>query len=60
MGKFIIPEVVNCTRCGGQHSMIDAVPFKKQPTDIVIDGLEITHYAICPSTKDPILVSVTK
>lgn len=48
-GGFEI-EVENCARCDGEHSSLETKPLNNPPN-------EYTHYAICPSTKQPILVA---
>lgn len=47
--------VSGCARCGGNHEDLVAKPFTKP----VYDNehlLSATHFAMCPTTEEPILV----
>lgn len=46
-------SIENCARCGGDHEDLTARDFKNKPN---YAGVEHRAYAICPATKDPILI----
>jgi hypothetical protein len=41
----------NCARCGGRHEGLSFEPLDRPHGDL-------THFAMCPTTKQPILMSV--
>ena len=45
--------VVNCARCGGLHDAVIFIPFRNPAGDS-------THWAMCPSTDEPILFHVKR
>lgn len=51
-GNRIEAGVVNCARCGGLHDGVVFVPFNRPPD-------EISHWAPCPKTGEPILFRIT-
>ncbi len=50
---MVITGIKGCVRCGGNHKPLNAKRFRKPHKGY-------TFWATCPSTKDPILVKVTK
>lgn len=46
-------SIKNCARCKGDHEYIWWKPFF-----INEDGLDATHWALCPNTGEPILMLV--
>jgi hypothetical protein len=50
--QVVIPAIRGCVRCGGEHLHVLAQLFAQPP-----DGA--THWATCPVTGDPILITVT-
>lgn len=55
-----IRNIRNCPRCGGEHHELVAnkmqIPFAPPEAG----GLAWTHWAVCPTNGDPILVMVVK
>jgi hypothetical protein len=49
----ITTDVKNCARCGGAHNALEFAPLSNPPDDI-------THWALCPTTQEPILLTVTE
>lgn len=47
--------IINCARCGETHAKIQLKKFQSPPGG-VLKGL--THWALCPKTKEPILIEV--
>jgi len=47
--------VNGCARCGGTHEALAFRPFRRPPFAI---ESTISHFAACPSTEEPILLSV--
>lgn len=52
--KIVVP-VVNCARCGKNHDPMCFLKFKR-PVQLPAG---VTHWASCPTTGEPILLSVT-
>jgi len=53
----VFVNVITCPRCGDhQHSKLKFETFIKTPITAP-DGSVFTHYAICPITGEPILMS---
>jgi hypothetical protein len=50
-----VVKVHGCARCGGEHE-IEFSPFLKSP--IVADGETLTHFAMCPTLNEPILMRI--
>ena len=48
-------NVRGCARCGGEHPEL---PFKKFERPVFIDDMEITLWAMCPVTEEPILMAI--
>ena len=46
-------EIRNCARCGGDHDGVEFKEFTIPPDDI-----EYTHYGLCPSNGEPILLAI--
>jgi len=46
--------VSDCARCDGVHALLDWKPFGSPP---VFDDVTVTHWAACPTTGDPILLT---
>lgn len=51
----IITDITNCGRCGKDHK---ALEFKRLTNWIDIDGRLFTHFAICPTNSEPIIMEV--
>ena len=54
--KSIVIQVRNCARCGGEH-VITFVPFNN-PCYIKDTDVVFTHWGICPTNYEPILLLV--
>ncbi len=46
--------VSECARCDGTHALLNWKPFAVPP---VLDEVTVTHWAACPTTRDPILLT---
>jgi hypothetical protein len=46
--------VSECARCDGVHALLDWKAFAVTP---VFDDITVTHWAACPTTGDPILLT---
>ena len=46
--------VSECARCDGTRALLDWKPFHIPP---VFDEVTVTHWAACPTTRDPILLT---
>ena len=46
--------VTECARCDGVHALLDWKAFAVTP---VFDDITVTHWAACPTTGDPILLT---
>lgn len=57
-------NIIHCARCGENHDGLDFLPFTEpveyDPVSKVILHCEIqfTHWALCPTTGEPILMQV--
>ena len=50
-------SVENCIRCGGSHTDVRVHQFARPPKrHLSMRGNEITSWAACPTTGDPILL----
>jgi hypothetical protein len=49
---MMVSLVKNCARCGGMHANVLFKSFGKRPG-------KYTHFAICPTTQEPILMIAT-
>lgn len=47
----LIPLIINCSRCGENHTNLTFEPFRRPPGGF-------THFAPCPTTHEPILMKV--
>lgn len=56
MGKEnnTIINIIECARCGENHIELEFFKFNKKPTKF-----NYTHWALCPSTGEPILNTIT-
>ena len=48
---MIFPYLSSCPRCGKRHKNLKFKVFTKMP-----DAAPLTHWALCPRTKQPILM----
>ena len=46
-----VPDVIHCVRCGDDHKDVVFAPFLRPAG-------ELTHWAKCPNTGEPILMKV--
>lgn len=46
----------SCARCGGDHNNL---VFAKFTRSLEVDGHDFTHWCMCPSVAQPILMEVT-
>jgi hypothetical protein len=51
--RVLVTNVKGCARCGGDHPRRLLLAFTRPPADA-------THYTICPTTEEPILVLVSQ
>ncbi len=49
---MVIQEVQQCSRCGGNHDALEMKEFSGEQNP------HYTHFSICPTTNEPILVKV--
>ncbi len=54
MTSKILVNVVQCPRCNGCHDRLRFVAFKNA---IETAFPEFTHWSVCPTTNEPVLVS---
>jgi hypothetical protein len=47
----VATNITNCARCGKNHATVQAFAFVNPPP-------RFTHWATCPTTADPILITV--
>lgn len=52
----LVSPLNGCARCGNDHSHIE---FVRMTRPLVLDGSELTHWATCPETGEPILMRFT-
>jgi hypothetical protein len=45
-------NILGCARCGGEH----LVRFKPFRNPIELGGATLTHWGLCPTTREPILM----
>jgi len=45
-------SINGCARCGKNHNYLEIKKFKKNPVR------NNTHFAVCPNTKEPILIKI--
>lgn len=50
LAHAIKTDLLDCTRCGGPHGQMIFKPLTNPP------DAETTHFAICPTTQQPILM----
>jgi len=48
-------DIHGCGRCRGNHRDMEFVPFKLSP-----DLTPFTHWALCPTTNEPLLLYFTE
>jgi hypothetical protein len=53
--KSILVIVKSCARCGEDHTYLE---FKLFTEPMVIAEITFTHWAVCPVTKEPILMRI--
>lgn len=49
-------SIINCARCKGAHEKLE---FKKFRNPIEVETHVFTHWALCPTTEEPIVLEVT-
>jgi hypothetical protein len=47
----LLCNLTKCIRCGKNHKRLTFKPFQKTPPS------EFTHWALCPHTKEPVLLA---
>jgi hypothetical protein len=53
----MILDLEGCARCHGEkHNNLE---FKKLTNPMVVGDVTITHWAMCPSINEPILLQIT-
>lgn len=56
----MIDIIKSCSRCDGEHKNIEMKPFtKKVFLDSESGRVIATHFAICPTNQEPILILKT-
>lgn len=55
-----IRAIVNCARCGGSHDEIEATQFRTPFAPPEAAPVVWTHWALCPTSGDPILFQVAE
>ena len=54
-----IKKMRHCSRCGQEHTDLEAIPFTRQPyLDAKHRKYHFTHFVICPVTDEPILIKL--
>jgi len=54
MAKHI--QIEKCPRCDGKHEILTFFEFKKN--FMKVNGVTYTHWAYCPRTLEPVLVTI--
>lgn len=52
----ITTTVSDCARCNGTHENLEFKPLTNHP----IDGFTFTHWAICPTMDEPLLLKLVQ
>lgn len=53
---LVTTDITQCIRCGKTHKEIDFQSFGREPER---EGrFQITHWAVCPTTHEPILTRI--
>lgn len=55
--QSITTNITNCARCGDDHDKLKFTEFSKNPI-IDSDGTIWDFWALCPITKEPVLLKV--
>lgn len=55
-----IMSIVDCARCGEDHTILEAVPFVRPFAPPAAAPVVWTHWAKCPTNGDPILFQVAE
>lgn len=51
----VIALFADCSRCGGEHENLD---FLRLDPPMDVGGVLFTHWALCPTNENPILLKV--
>ena len=51
--EFVTIDLERCARCGGKHLRLSFKPFLNPPDPCM------THYALCPTNGEPVMMNVT-
>lgn len=51
----VVTSVQNCARCDGDHKSLS---FKEMRSPIECGSVDLTHWAVCPVTGDPVLLRI--
>lgn len=55
-GDLLFKRIINCSRCGRNHRNVVMKKLKQDVyADTVPDRIIYTHWAPCPTNRDPIL-----
>lgn len=49
-----VKRIQNCARCGGVH---EHIWFSRFTRPIIADGMVNNYWAICPDTREPIIMA---
>ncbi len=55
----ILKRIGHCARCGGAHENLPMRAFTSPPAGLWIEGQPVTHWIMCPSLVEPILLAGT-
>ena len=56
---ILVVDVGHCARCGKDHADLGFARFKRPCQKDTVNGFEWTHWAMCPETKEPILLRIS-
>lgn len=55
---ILVTDVSDCARCGKDHAELDFSRFTRNPQKDGDDGVEWTHWSMCPELQEPILLGI--
>lgn len=60
-----IIDVNDCSRCGGRHTKMRALPLHRPSTyksavEHVDKTYKFTHHSVCPNTLEPVMIGLVQ
>jgi len=53
-------DITQCVRCGEDHADVAVMMFTNPPSEHLTGGRLCTHFAICPTLGEPMLIADLK